>query len=329
MSLSTSYLGLRLSTPLVVGASPFADSVPLAQSLEDFGAGAIVMRSLFEEQIYLAALAAAPTPRPGFPAQPDLVRSFPPPAEYQLSPERYLAQIRALKAELAIPVIASLNGCRPGGWLDYAAQFEKAGADAIEINLYQVAADGAVSALEVEAEMLEAVRLARASIKIPLAVKISPFLTSPLNFCRQLEKVGADGVVLFNRFYQAGIDLEEERDELKLELSEPSELLLRLRWISLLAPNFQGTIVASGGIHGGKDAIKAIASGAHAVQVVSVLLRHGPRVLATLLAGVSQWMSAHGYAGVSDLRGTQSRKGLDPAGEERADYQRLLQAWRV
>lgn len=329
MNLSTDYLGLKLSTPLMVGASPFADSLQLARSLEDFGAGALVMRSLFEEQIYLDALASVPPSWAGFSARADLPASFPPPSDYQLSPERYLRQIRALKAALAIPVIASLNGCRPGGWLDYAAQFEQAGADAIELNLYQLASDPAMSALEVEAEMLEAVRLVRAAVRIPLAIKISPFLSSPLNFCRQLERLGANGIVLFNRFYQAGLDLDEEQPELNLMLSEPSELLLRLRWISLLAPGCGASIAASGGVHGSKDAIKTIAAGASAVQVVSVLLRHGPRVLATLLAGISQWMSMHGYAGIADLRGTQSRRSLNPSAEERADYQRLLQVWRV
>jgi dihydroorotate dehydrogenase (fumarate) len=330
MNLATEYLGLKLSSPFVIGASPLADDLSAAQALEDLGAGAIVMRSLFEEQIYLTELEHAPRNGRGFPAPAADSRDFPAPAEYQMSPDSYLVHLGALKKGLRIPVIASLNGCRPGGWIDFARRCELAGADAIELNLYQIATDPAVSGAEIEAELIETVRMARAAVRIPIAAKISPFLSSPVHFCRQLERAGANGIVLFNRFYQAGFDQEEECDDLRLDLSDTAELLVRLRWLSLLSPQVDGSLAISGGVHGAKDAVKAIGAGADAVQVVSVLLRHGPRILATLTAGLSQWLSLHGYDDADSFRGTLARRqAADAGGRERGDYQRILQSWRI
>jgi dihydroorotate dehydrogenase (fumarate) len=329
MDLSTSYLGLNLVTPLVVGASPFADDTHTARQIQDAGAGAIVMRSLFEEQIYLDELARPP--RPGSPPVTDPEDTvFPSLAEYQLSPDQYLRQIADLKTELSIPVIASLNGCRPGGWIDFGRRFEAAGADAIELNLYNLAIDPASSALEVEAGLLETVRLLKSSVRIPIAVKLQPYYTALAHFVRELEVAGVDGVVIFNRVYQSDFDIDEQEPVAQLPLSDSTELLLRLRWLALLSPQARCSLAITGGVQGGDDVIKAILAGAHAVQLVSVLLRHGPRFLGTVVDGLRQWMDRHGYGELGAFRGNMNlARAPDAVAIERGDYQRLLQTWRI
>jgi dihydroorotate dehydrogenase (fumarate) len=312
MDISTSYLGLQLSTPLVVGASPFGDDAHTARQIEDAGAGAIVMRSLFEEQIDLAALAQAPAP------------------VYRLNPDQYLRQIGRLKTELAIPVIASLNGCRAGTWIDFARRLETAGADAIELNLYQLSADPGAPAQEVEAGLLETVRRLKSTVRIPVAVKLQPYYTALAHFVRELESAGADGIVIFNRVYQSDFDVDQQEPVAQLRLSDPGELLLRLRWLALLSPRTRCSLAITGGVHGTEDVIKAILAGAHAVQLVSVLLAHGPRFLTTVADGLRQWMDQHGYRSLADFRGKLNVHGsADAAAIERGDYQRLLQLWRI
>jgi dihydroorotate dehydrogenase (fumarate) len=330
MNLSTSYLGLALRNPLVVGASPFCDSVPVARQLEDAGAAAIVMRSLFEEQIDAEQMALVHHMEGAADCHAEATSYFPAFAEYQLAPQQYLRQIERLKAALTIPVIASLNGFRPGGWTDYAQRFEGAGADAIELNLYQLAADPTRAGDELEADMLNTVRDVARSVKIPVAVKLSPFHTSPAHFAIALEGAGAAGVVLFNRFYQPDFNLEDLEVSPQLRLSDPTELLLRLRWLAILSPYMRGSMAASGGVHGTSDVVKALLAGAHAVQLVSVLLRNGPRILTTLLAGLNNWLAEHGYEDVEQLRGAMNLKRCpDPTAFERANYIRILQTWRV
>jgi dihydroorotate dehydrogenase (fumarate) len=327
--LSVNYLGLRLVTPLVVGASPFADDTHTARQVQDAGAGAIVMRSLFEEQIYLDEFSRSP------PSGERLNRDqkaalFPALSEYQLSPAQYIRQISDLKAALSIPVIASLNGCRPGGWIDLGRRFEVAGADAIELNLYNLSADPASSAREIEAGLLETVRLMKSSVCIPVAVKLQPYYTALAHFVRQLEQTGADGIVLFNRVYQSDFDIDEQEPLTQLPPADPGELLVRLRWLALLSPKARCSLAITGGVQNGGDAIKAILAGADAVQLVSVLLRHGPRFLGTVVDGLRQWMEAHGYRRVGAFRGNMNRHGIADAGAvERGDYQRLLQQWRI
>lgn len=302
----------------------------MARKVQDAGAGAIVMRSLFEEQIYLDAFSHEP--RPGSPAAAGEHESnvFPTPKDYQLNPDQYLRQIGDLKAALTIPVIASLNGCRPGGWIDFARRFEAAGADAIELNLYHISADPELSGLEIEAELLETVRLLRSSVRVPLAVKLQPYYTALPHFVRKLEEAGAAGVVVFNRLYQYDLDVNEQEPVAQLRLSEPHELLLRLRWLALLSPNARCSLAVTGGVHNGEDAIKAILAGAHAVQLVSALLRHGPRYLTTVADGLRQWMGKHRYGCIDDFRGKMNLHGpTDAAALERGDYQRLLQIWRI
>jgi dihydroorotate dehydrogenase (fumarate) len=329
MNLETTYLGLRLKNPLIVGASPFCDDVYVAHKLQESGASAIVMRSLFEEQISRGETEIVNS-EPAEERLSDPGTYFPSSAEYQQSPEQYLYQIEKLRAILTIPVIASLNGCRPGPWTDFATRCESAGASAIELNLYQLPADPTLAADDIESEMLETVFKMADAVKIPLAVKLSPFHTSPAHFVTKLEQAGAKGVVLFNRFYQPDFDVEELAVLPQLKLSDPSELLLRLRWLAILSPVVRGSIAVSGGVHSAEGIVKTLLAGANGVQLVSALLRHGPHLLSVLLEGLRRWMTAHGYKDIEEFRGTLNlRRCANPAAYERANYQRILQTWRV
>ncbi len=330
MKLETTYLGLKLNNPLVIGASPFSEEVHVACQLQDAGASAIVMRSLFEEQIDAEQRALIHHIETPAESNAEATSYFPSFSEYQLTPDRYLRQIESLRAALTIPVIASLNGCRPGGWTDYAARMESAGANAIELNLYQMATDPVLDAEQVETAMLETVSLVTAAVNVPVSVKLSPFHTSPAQFSLALERVGAAGVVLFNRFYQPDFDIELLEAKSQLKLSDPGELLLRLRWLAIVSPHLRGSLSATGGIHSSDDIVKAILAGAHTVQLVSVLLKHGPRVLFSLLDGLDNWMTAHDYQSIEEFRGAMNlRRCADPAAFERANYMRILQSWRV
>jgi len=330
MNLSTQYLGLKLENPLVIGASPFCDGVDTACQLQDAGAAAVVMRSLFEEQIATEIRALAHNVETSADSNAEATSYFPNFSEYQLAPDQYLRQIEALKRALSIPVIASLNGAQLGGWIDYARRFESAGADAIELNLYQLVSNANITAGDVESDMLEIVHLVSGSVRIPVSVKLSAFHTSPANFVKALENAGAAGVVLFNRFYQPDLDLDELEVLPQLRLSDSSELLLRLRWLAIISPQVRCSLAESGGVHGPQDALKALFAGAHAVQVVSVLLHNGPRYLSVILDGMRSWMGEHGYTGVDEIRGAMNlRHCPDPSAFERANYIRILQAWRV
>lgn len=330
MNLSTRYLGLPLANPIVIGASPFCDNVAVARQLQDAGAAALVMHSLFEEQIEAEQRALTHHVESSAESSAEATSFYPAYAEYQLSPDNYVRQLGRLKADLTIPVIASLNGARPGGWTEHAQRLESAGADALELNLYQLATDRAVDGEEIEERMRETVQAVVRSVRIPVAVKLSPFHTAPANFVAQLEAAGAAGVVLFNRFYQPDFNLEELEVQPALKLSESSELLLRLRWLAIISPHARCSLAASGGIHASEDVVKALLAGAHCTQVVSVVLRHGPRVISSLLGGLRQWMERKGYEDVGQLRGALNLSRCpDPAAHERANYIRILQSWRV
>lgn len=330
MLLATTYLGLKIRNPIVVGASPFADNLHSAIQLQDAGAGAITMRSLFEEQIDLEQRALTHHVETTADSHAEATSYFPHYEEYQLTPDHYLRQIERLKATLSIPVIASLNGARMGGWTDYASRFEAAGADAVELNLYQLVTDPRVGAAAVEQAMLDTVRSVTNSVKIPVAVKLSSFHSSPAHFAVELERAGAAGVVIFNRFYQPDLNIEELDVQPQLKLSDSSELLLRLRWLAILSPHLKGTLASTGGAHTAEDAIKAVLAGAHAVQMVSVLLKNGPRYLSTLLHGMRHWMEEHGYESVEEFRGAMNLSRCpDATAMERANYQRILQSWRI
>ncbi len=330
MNLTTTYLGLKLANPLVVGASPFCDAVHVARQLQDAGASAIVMRSLFEEQIDAEQRALHHHTESIADSNPEASSYLPPYSEYQLTPDHYLRQLEHLKQSLSIPVIGSLNGCRPGGWTDYARKFEAAGADAVELNLYTLVTDPARAGDDVEADMLETVRSVVKAVSIPVSVKLSPFHTSPANFAAAIEQVGAAGVVLFNRFYQPDINLEDLEVQPQLRLSDSGELLLRLRWLAIISPHLRGSMAVSGGVHSADDIIKSLLAGAHTVQMVSVLLRHGPRILSSLLGRMTEWLTDHGYENLDQVRGAMNlQRCPDPAAFERANYIKILQSWRV
>lgn len=330
MNLSTTYLGLKLRTPLVIGASPFCDNVAVAGRLEEAGASAIIMHSLFEEQIEQEQRALFHHLETPAESNPEAQSYFPRYDEYQLTPDTYVRKLERLKHALSIPVIASLNGRHPGGWVDYARLLESAGADAIELNTYQLATDPHVSGDFIETEILEIVRSVVATVKIPVSVKLSPFHTALAQFATTLDQHGVAGLVLFNRFYQPDFDIETLEVVPRLKLSNSSELLLRLRWLSILSPTLKGSLACSGGVHTFEDLIKAILAGANAVQVVSLPLEFGPRSIIALLKGLAEWMNDHEYRNLDQMRGALNMKRCpDPAAHERANYIKTLQSWKV
>lgn len=329
-SLETRYLGLRLPTPFVVGASPLADDVGVLLKLEAAGAGAVVMHSLFEEQLTRETLAADELLTAPSESFAEALSYFPSSSDYALGPDDYLDQIRTLKRALRIPVIASLNGCTPGGWVAHASLIEDAGADALELNIYDVITDPELCAEEVESRLLEIVTAVRERVRIPLSVKLAPFYTSLPDVVRRLYLCGVQGVVLFNRFYQPDLDIEELAVQPRLYLSTSSELLLRLRWLAILHGKFPISLALSGGVHKGGDAIKGLMSGADVVQVVSLILRHGPAAFGALVEEVTAWLAAHEYGSVDELRGCLSHRHCpDPSAFERANYLKVLQLWKV
>ena len=328
MNLATTYLGLALPHPLMPGASPLVDDLDMVRRLEDAGAAAIVMHSLFEEQIAAEEQAAVHVAGHGD-SFGEALSYLPGPPPFALGPDRYLEQLRRIGEAVAVPVIASLNGATPGGWLEYARLLEQAGADALELNVYHVATDPAETAAAVEARVLDVLRAVRAAVALPLAVKLSPFYSSLAHLAQQIDLLGADGLVLFNRFYQPDIDPEVLEVVPSLRFSDSSELRLRLRWLAILSGRVQLGLAASGGVHTGLDALKAVMAGAHAVQLVSALLRHGPEHLAVVRADLAHWLEEHEYDSLAEARGSMSlQRCPDPAAFERANYLHVLQSWR-
>ena len=328
MNLATTYLGLALPHPLMPGASPLVDDLDMVRRLEDAGAAAIVMHSLFEEQIAAEEQAAVHVAGHGD-SFGEALSYLPGPPPFALGPDRYLEQLRRIGEAVAVPVIASLNGATPGGWLEYARLLEQAGADALELNVYHVATDPAETAAAVEARVLDVLRAVRAAVALPLAVKLSPFYSSLAHLAQQIDLLGADGLVLFNRFYQPDIDPEVLEVVPSLRFSDSSELRPRLRWLAILSGRVQLGLAASGGVHTGLDALKAVMAGAHAVQLVSALLRHGPGHLAVVRADLAHWLEEHEYESLAEARGSMSlQRCPDPAAFERANYLHVLQSWR-
>jgi dihydroorotate dehydrogenase (fumarate) len=329
MDLSTNYLGLKLAHPIIVGASPLVDDIGIVKRLEDAGAAAIVMHSLFEEQIAAEQRATIYHMEIYADAYAEARGYFPEPAEFHLGPEAYLKQIEKIRQAVDVPVIASLNGVTPGGWVDYARQIQQAGADALELNIYYVATDMAERSFEVEERVLETTRQVREAVRIPVAVKLSQFFSCIPNLAYRLDEVGADGLVLFNRFYQPDIDVENLVAVPKVQLSDSTELPLRLRWAAILSGRIRASLAISGGVHTPIDAVKSIMVGADAVQVVSALLKHGPEYLTTIRDGLKKWMEEREYASVRQMKGSMNLlRCPDPGAFERANYMRTLQSWR-
>lgn len=328
MNLTTNYLGLALAHPLMPGASPMVDDLDVVRRLEDAGASAIVMHSLFEEQVTQGQLAAFDAIERHAESNAEATSYFPQASTFALGPEAYLEQIRRIRAAVAIPVIASLNGTTRGGWLDYAYLMEEAGAHALELNIYSIPTDPDDDAACVERRVIEIVAAVRTEVRIPIAVKLSPFYSSLPHLVRRIEIAGANGLVLFNRFYQPDIDPDRLEVTRTLQLSDSSELLLRLRWLAILSWQTDMSLAASGGVHTATDAIKAMMAGASAVQLSSVLLRAGPERLRTLVDEVGAWLEAHEYESVAQLTGSMNHARCpDPAAYERGNYVRVLQGW--
>jgi dihydroorotate dehydrogenase (fumarate) len=328
-TLKTSYLGLQLPHPFMPGASPLVDNLDRIRQLEDAGAAAIVMHSLFEEQILrdlaIHELHVFPHENASAEARTYLPRQ----EEYGLEPDQYLQQIRKIKEAVDIPVIGSLNGTHLGGWIEYSSLIQQAGADALELNLHFLPTDPTESGLDVERRILEIVRTVRESVSIPLAVKMSPYLSSPAHFAKQIDALGVNGMVLFNRPYQADIDIENLEVVPRLGLSTSGELSQRLRWLAILHGHVNASLAVTGGVHVVEDAVKALMAGASAVQVVSALLCYGPTYIGTLVHGLRSWLDEHEYESLEQMIGSMSlRKCPNPEAFERGQYLRTLQMWK-
>jgi dihydroorotate dehydrogenase (fumarate) len=330
MDLSTKYLGMVLPHPLIVGASPLSDDLDSIKRLEDAGAAAIVMRSLFEEQItreQLSEYLNLDCPGESF---AEATSYFPSPNAFALGPVQYLEHLRRAKEAVRIPVIASLNGSTPGGWIDYARLMAQAGADALELNLYRIATDPDTTSANIERQDIETVTEVKRSVTIPVAVKLSPFYAAFAHLARELDRAGADGLVLFNRFYQPDIDPEELAAIRTLHLSDSSELRLRLHWMAILSGRLRAALAITGGVHTAIDVVKATMAGAHVTQMVSALIMHGPDHLRTVLADLAAWLHEHEWASLSEMRGNMSlSKVPDADAYERANYMLMLQGWRT
>jgi dihydroorotate dehydrogenase (fumarate) len=329
MDLSTTYLGFRLAHPLVPGASPLSDSLDAVRRLEDAGAPAIVMRSLFEEQIEREQVSAFVHMSGHGESFAEAMTYFPRPESFVFGPEEYLSHLARVKEAVGVPVIASLNGTTPAGWLDYPPLIEQVGADALELNIYRLALDPEVDGTEIEGQCLEVVREVRARTRLPLAVKLSPFFSSPAHFATRVAGAGAGALVLFNRFYQPDIDPENLEVQATLQLSSSAELPLRLRWVAALAGRVGCELAVTGGVHSGVDAVKAVMAGANATQVVSALLLRGPQHLAVMVRELREWMEEHEWASLEGMRGVMSLERCpDPEVYERSNYMLMLQSWR-
>jgi len=330
IDLSTTYLGMRLRTPLVAAASPISRNVELARQLEEAGLGAIVMYSLFEEQIIQNSLEIDRMLSHGAESFAEALSYFPEHGVYSVGPERYLEQVVALKKALSIPVIGSLNGVSAGGWVHYARLIQEAGADALELNIYFIPVDTTITSSALEDIYVELVRAVRAEITIPLAVKIGPYITALPHFATRLREAGADALVLFNRFYQPDFDLEQLEVRPNLQLSSSAELRLPLRWIALLYRRVPLEFAISSGVHSAIDALKGLMAGANVAMMASALLRgRAPDVLRGILHDLEAWLTEHEYESITQLRGSMSQKAVaEPAAFERANYVRVLEDYR-
>ncbi|HEX2445432.1 MAG TPA: dihydroorotate dehydrogenase-like protein [Vicinamibacterales bacterium] len=324
MDLSTTYLGMRLPHPLIVGAGPLGDDLDVARALEDAGASLLVLRSLYEEEItgeQMDAFLNVESHSDSFAE----AGTYAPDPLLALGPEEYLEHLRKVKSAVRIPVMASLNGITSGGWISYAGLLEQAGADGLELHIYHAASDMTSSAADVERQAMEIVHDVKRSVRIPVAVKLAPLLTAFAHFAKQLEGAGADGLVLFTRFHRIDIDVEELEVIRTLPLSDSSELPMRLRGTAAISGRVKASIAITGGIHTGLDVIKATMAGADATQMVSALLRHGPGHLRKVRQEIESWMDEHEWSSLNEMRGNMSLGRIpDPAAYERANFRMSL-----
>lgn len=327
MNLSTRYLGLDLRTPLVAAASPLSEHVDKIKQLEDAGASAVVLYSLFEEQLRMEQQELEELRFSSSDGHAEALNYFPEPAFFHSGPAGYLKHIAKAKEAVNIPVIASLNGCTRGGWTDYAKEIQQAGADALELNIYAVPTDPNITSTALEEEYLGILQAVKSVVSIPVSVKLSPFFTNFANMAHRLDKAGADGLVLFNRFYQPDIDLENMECDPRVLLSTPMAMRLPLRWTAILKGRVQANLAGSGGIHRASDVVKMIVAGADVTMLCSVLLRRGISHLKTIEAELIQWLQEHECKAISTIKGSMSQQSCpDPSAFERAQYMRAVSA---
>ena len=334
VDLTTSYLGLELKNPLVASASPLSQKVDTVRQLENAGIAAVVMYSLFEEQIIYDSLRLDRDLSQGTDSFSEALSFFPDLSahsdlnQYSIGPEDYLENLHNLKESVEIPIIGSLNGITNGGWIEYAKKIEQAGADALELNIYNLSTDPSLTSQELESEYLDLVRSIRASIEIPIAIKLSPFFTNLPNFAQNLVEAGVNGLVLFNRFYQPDLDLEELEVVPSLVLSNSQELRLPMRWIAILYGRIAADLALTSGIHTAEDLLKATMAGASASMVASTLLKYGISHVRDILDGTQTWMAEHEYESITQMKGSMSQQAVaEPAAFERANYIKVLSSF--
>ena len=325
MDLSTTYLGLKLRTPLVPSACSLCADLDNIKKMEDAGASAVVLHSLFEEQLTLEQYELDHHMTHGTDSFAEALSYFPESSEYRLGPEDYLEHIAKAKKSVKIPIIASLNGTSTGGWIDYAKKIQEAGADALELNIYYIPTDFNLTSVQVEQTYLDILKAVKASVQLPVAVKLSPFFSSFANMARRLDDAGANGLVLFNRFYQPDIDLETLEVEPNVLLSTPQARRLPLRWIAMLYGRVQANLAATSGIHTSQDVIKMLMAGASVTMLCSVLYKHGIDQIRVIENEMTAWMTEHEYESVQQMLGSVSQKNCpDPSAFERAHYMRAI-----
>jgi len=329
VDLTTKYLGLELKNPIVASASPLSKRVERAKQLEQAGAAAIVMYSLFEEQIIHESLELDHFLTHTQDAFAEALSYIPEAGTYALEPDKYLAHVEALKKAVSIPVIGSLNGVSKGGWTRYARLIQDAGADALELNLYFLSTDSGLKSADLETAQAELVAQVRQQISIPLAVKLSPYITALPHFAGRLVEAGADGLVLFNRFYQPDFDLDELEIVHSLELSSPAEMRLPLRWISILHDRLDADLALTSGVHNAGGVLKAMMAGAKVTMLASALLHNGPQFITGLLDDLQNWMHEHDYESIRQMQGSMSQRSVaEPAAFERANYMKVLSSYQ-
>lgn len=325
VDLRTRYLGIELANPVVPSASTLSSRIDTLKRLQDAGASAVVFQSLFEEQIEHDELEIHRVMQQGSESFAEALTYLPEMEEYNTGPDEYLRHLEASKRELQIPVIGSLNGSSHGGWVNYAKLIQDAGADALELNVYYIAADPDESGAQVEARYLDLVSSVRGSISIPVAVKIGPFFSSVANMAHRLVEAGADGLVLFNRFMQPDIDLDTLAVDPTLHLSSPDEVLLPLRWIGILHGRVDASLAATTGVHGAEEAVKLILAGADVTMMASALFRRGPEHVTTVIEGIRSWLEEHEYGSVEQAKGSVSQRNVaQPASFARSNYMQML-----
>jgi dihydroorotate dehydrogenase (fumarate) len=328
MDFTTKYLGLTLKNPLVVSASPLSEDLAKIKKMESAGASAVVMHSLFEEQIELDSEALDRSLSTGGSAE--AASYFPNLESYRIGPEAYLENLAKAKAAVRIPIIASLNGVSTGGWTSYAKKMQDAGADAIELNIYTIPTDPRVNAAEVERLYCDLVKDVKASVTVPVAVKLCPYFSAMVNMASQLEQAGADGLVLFNRFYQPDFDLEALEIVPSLQLSTSYELLLRLHWVAILYGRVRPDLAITGGVHTSYDVLKAMMAGARVVMMASAILKRGIDYIATVLGELQTWMEEHEYESIQQMQGSMSQKSVaDPKSFLRGNYLKVISSYEL